>query len=521
MTINPESHQEEDFSGKNRIVWNTLVSWLSHLVLVVSGFIMPRLMDEFLGQLQLGIWDFCWAFISYLSLIGLGVGASSNRYVAKYRAEGDFQELNKLVSSALLLESFIFLAIFIGTLAIVFTMPQFFADKLGEHLAMTQQVMFYLGLSLAITTLFSVSRGFLTGHHRWDIHNGLTAAYSVVSLAFMMLMLFLGFGLVGMAQGYLLATIIFEVLRVFITQRYCEKVTLAVAFISKPLCWQLLGFTVKGKIAVLPPIVLLQSVNILIVNAFGPAALAIFSRPNALTRHISTFMVKFTMILTPTAGAMLAEDQSDELRDFFLTTTKFSFAFTLPLVIGLALLGDVVIELWMGADYVNNLLIITLALGALLPTAQDSALRILMAKNDHGKISLWMTVIVIVSFLIGYFFISEENFTLTVAACLFVIPRNLAYGVALPIYTCRKLAVPLVHYCGTAIVRPLMAVIPFSVLLYLTKFYYLQQMYLYSSVAFFSAGCALLLFYSLLLLSHLQRTQLLIKAHLITDSEGR
>ncbi|WP_028862309.1 hypothetical protein [Psychromonas aquimarina] len=497
-----------DLSGKNRIVRNTLISWASHLVLVVSGFIMPRLMHEYIGQVQLGIWDFCWALISYLSLIGLGIGASSNRYVAKYNAEHKTEDLSKLISSTLAIEVFISLTILLGTLTVVYTMPLFFAQELGENVFKTQSVMFYLGLSLTITTLFSISRGLLTGHHRWDLHNALTAGFSVLSLIIMMTMLMSGFGLVGMAQGYLASTLIVEMIRIIIASQYTKQISISPSNICKELCWELLGFSAKGKLAVLPPVVLLQSVNILIVNAFGPAVLAVFARPLALTRHISTFMVKFTMILTPTAGAMLSEDKAEELQSFFLTTTKFSFAFTLPLVIALAVFGDIVITFWMGADYANWLLIAVLSLGALLPTAQDSSLRIMIAKNIHGKISIYMSLIVLMVFFILYLLFIENNFNLITAACLLIIPSNLAYGLALPLYACKKLSIPVRCYLSKAVFKPVIATLPYAALLGLAKYYYLQYAYLYSGMFFVFACFSLAFFYSVLLLNKSEKNHL-------------
>lgn len=511
MTSSVKSSADEDLSGKNRIIWNTLVSWASHLVLVVSGFIMPRLVDGYVGQVQLGIWDFCWAFVSYLTLVDLGVGASSNRYIAKYRAEDKPDALNRVVSSAVTIEIFICLVIVTGTFAIVCSMPIFFADKLGESLAQTQSVMIYLGISLAITTLFSTSRGLLTGFHRWDLHNGLTAGSSLVSLALMMTLLVSGFEIAGMALGYLLATILFEFIRVFVTMKYCNNISASLSLVSKRTCLELLGFSAKGQLLVLPAVILLQSVNLLIFSLLGPAVLAIFARPLALTRHISTFMMKFTMILTPAAGAMLGKDKEDELKTFFLMTTKFSFASTLPLVIGLALWGDLIIELWMGANYVDWLLIATLSIGALLPTAQDCALRIMIAKNVHGKLSVYMTLVVIVSFLVVFTFLSGNEFTLITAACLLLIPSNLAYGITLPVYACKKLGISLPYYLKTSVSKPLLAVLPFSGLVMLAKYCYLEQAYAVAVVVLFLSVVSLLVLYGLLLLEEPQKIHLLAK----------
>ena len=106
---------KEDLSGRDRIAWNTLVSWASHLLLIVSGFIMPRMIDMQIGQVSLGIWDFCWSFINYLNIVGIGIGASVSRYVAKYRAESEIVKMQTLISSVALVQAGLALIVVIIT----------------------------------------------------------------------------------------------------------------------------------------------------------------------------------------------------------------------------------------------------------------------------------------------------------------------------------------------------------------------------------------------------------------------
>ncbi len=78
-----EAERNEDLSGRGRMVWNVVASWLGHSVFVVAGFFLPRIIDRHLGQVGLGIWDFGWSLVSYLGIAQVGVGSSVNRYVAK------------------------------------------------------------------------------------------------------------------------------------------------------------------------------------------------------------------------------------------------------------------------------------------------------------------------------------------------------------------------------------------------------------------------------------------------------
>lgn len=502
---------KEDITGKDRMFWNTIVSWSSHFVLIISGFVMPRLMDQQLGAEQLGSWDFCWAFISYLKFSGLGVGNGSNRYVAKFRSEGNLHGLNSLISSVITIQFFVCLSVTLATITIIYLLPSYFKEQLGVHLTSIQHVIFYLGLSFAVDMLFSASRGILTGYHRWDLHNALTAMYGVSSVVFMAFMLLSGYGIIGMAQAYLVNTIIFEFIRVYIVKKYCKGFDISFLLVSKSQCWQLIGFSCKNKLTTLPPIFILQSVNFMIVSALGLSTLAIFARSVALTRHVTTFMSKFTMMLTPSIGSMLGEGQKKELISFYITTTRLSFGFTLPLVITLAIFGDVLIFWWMGANYVNHTMMIILALGVLLPAAQDSSLRMLMGMNEHGKISAYILLIVLITFSLFYIYYLNFGLSLELAALTLVVPMNIAKGLILPIYTCKKLKLDISSYLYSSILIPLGAAAPFAVMMLLAKFLYIYDYPILSLMMFILSGATLIIFYGIYLLTISQRKKIMQK----------
>jgi hypothetical protein len=54
---------------------------------MVSGFLVPRLIDRNLGQDALGIWDFAWSLVVYFNLVQMGIIGSISRSVAFHRAQ--------------------------------------------------------------------------------------------------------------------------------------------------------------------------------------------------------------------------------------------------------------------------------------------------------------------------------------------------------------------------------------------------------------------------------------------------
>src|SRR3989304_275378 len=149
--IRPE---QEDMTGRDKMVSNILTSWGVHLFIIIVGFIMPRIIDRHVGQISLGIWDFCWSFVNYISLTGLGVGSSVNRYVALFRAVGDTEGLSKSVSSVVIIQLIISLFIILGTVSIALLLPVYFAERLGSELGVARWVVTLLGTSLAVQMAF-------------------------------------------------------------------------------------------------------------------------------------------------------------------------------------------------------------------------------------------------------------------------------------------------------------------------------------------------------------------------------
>jgi len=45
----------DDRTGQDRMFRNVIASWAGHLVFIIAGFVMPRQIDQTIGQVGLGI----------------------------------------------------------------------------------------------------------------------------------------------------------------------------------------------------------------------------------------------------------------------------------------------------------------------------------------------------------------------------------------------------------------------------------------------------------------------------------
>ena len=456
-TANKEGGKNQpDLTGQDRFRSNLLHSWGGYLIVFVAGFLSPRLIDQNLGQMELGIWDFSWTFMNYMKLAMLGIGSSINRYVANYRAAGDIVRLNRTVSTVVCMQAAIAFLILLLSVLLCWQTPTLFGSQLGEYTETARWTVLLLGISVSINMAFDTSRGVITGCHRWDLHNRIETVANLMELAGMVTILSLGGGLCSLGTVVLFVALIAGLWRMFSVPRICPELHVSLSMFRWSAAQEMLRFGLKTFAIRSPLLILVQTTNLLIASHLGPASLAVFSRSLALVRHTEGFMSKFAFILAPTAGALQGQDKEADLRRFFLNTTRYGVAFASPMLFFLIIDGDLILRIWMGERYVHGPVLAILAIGYFLPISQNSVREILKGMNAHGKIGLFCFCLTGICFLTGYIIFKQTDWTLNSAAILLAVSLGVGLGIPPPVYACIKLKTSLTHYVLHSLLPPML-----------------------------------------------------------------
>jgi O-antigen/teichoic acid export membrane protein len=451
-----------DLTGQKRIIWNVVTSWGGHGVFLVAGFVLPRLIDRQLGQAALGVWDFGWSLVTYFHLTQLGVGSAVNRYVAKYRAEGNTAELNRTVSSVMCLQ--LVAAGIVLVLSTVATMlvPSLLGTGAGDLTQDAQIVVLCLGLALAVQTAFDAFRGVITGCHRWDLYNGLNAGFYGATVVGMIVALSLGGGLRSFAVAHLIGTVATELARATLARRVCPELRIARAHVDLARARGALSFGGKVVVSIVALMATYQTTSLLIASHVGVAALALWSRPMALVRHTNAFTLKLANVLTPTASSLDARGRRDEVRTLMVAASRYSIAIALPPVVAMALVGDLLLWLWMGPAYARADLIALLALGHVMPIGHGLVWNVLTGLDRHGVPALLSVVSAGASVLLATLALGPLDLGLLGAALAVSLPGTIVFGFIVPVYACRQLDLSAAEYFAAAWTRPLLCVAPFA-----------------------------------------------------------
>lgn len=439
------------------------------MVFLAAGFILPRFIDRSIGQTALGVWDFCWSIINYISLIQLGIGSSVNRYVAKHRAEGDVGGLNIAVSSVTFVQFLCGVLVLVIVGAAYFLVPVLWGNRLGEFLPAARMLVLLLGVSLAVRTAFGGFGGVVTGCHRWDLYNGITAGGHGLAVAAMIAALFFGHGLIGLGACYAAGSAATMAALVVVAHWVCPELKVRPSSIRVGQALEMFRFGGKTFMQTMSRSLLYQTTSVIIITFLGPAALAVYSRPMALVNHVRTFVIKFAHTLTPVASQMDAAGNSEDLAEFLLETARYSAAMALPPIIFLSVFGGTVLNVWMGRAYEQGLLLSVLALGHLTTVAHQPLFTVLIGIDAHGKPSLLCLLGAILSSGLCYFMLASGRGGIIAAATSVVGPLVLVDGVFLPLFACRRMKFSLGRFFRKAWLLPVACSTPFAVCLALSR----------------------------------------------------
>lgn len=460
----------QDLSGREGMVWNSLFNIGGHLIYVVAGFILPRIIDNKMGQELLGVWDFSWSIVNQFLLISVGVSSSVNRYVARYRVRGETALLNQFVSSVLAITHVLGLLAFGLTVTISLFCPTLFGERLGENTHEAQQILFYLGLSMVIQLCWQPFNGIITGCHQWRLQNIIQGGWHAVSVLIMIIALKMNQGLSVLAFIYMCGIFLAYLSRIIVSFRIYPDLTIRFSFIRITFIKEIFFFGGKSLIPSISSMLRRQFVNVLIVMYLGPTALALYARPQSLIFHMEALIKRMIRILVPTVSTLESQGQWSELHKVLITSVRYSFFILLPMVFVLGIFGGAILEFWMGPQYYNDWLPAILSFGFLLTIGQSGIFYVLVGMNAHGKAGVSQLVASVSSIFLIYLVLHHSQRNLIAVALCVVVPLNLVNLLYLPQHICRKIHLDLKEYLISILKQPILLIMPFAGCLLVAKY---------------------------------------------------
>ena len=299
---------------------NAVTSWLGIVLSIgITFFFTPYLISE-LGKDRYGVWTLAFSLLAYMKLADMGMGQSIVRYISKYLANKEWEQLNSVISSAARLYMLVAVITLATVLLIalgVLRLMQIPADLFRT----AQWVVIILGIR---QTLFFITLPFVSlgAFHRFDIINYFNVGSYVLQTVLMVVLLETGFGLAAMALLILALDSMSFFWRHKIRRKLFPEVHYSREASSPEKTRELLGYGLYSVLIMVAWTVILQTDNIVIAGFISTEAVALYSIPALMVFQLRNTVKTITVPLIPAVSHYEALQDFAKVREVFARSTR-------------------------------------------------------------------------------------------------------------------------------------------------------------------------------------------------------
>jgi O-antigen/teichoic acid export membrane protein len=472
--------------NKRQLVTNVGSSWFSLGFDVLVGLFLSPFLLHWLGDTAFGIWVLIFSITGYYGLFDLGIRSSVVRYVSKFTATDDVEDLAKLINTSLFTYSCI------GVLSLLVTgFLSFYVDHIfkipPEFHSTARWLLLMVGASVGIGFPLGVVGGYLDGLQRFYINNWANIAGDVARLVLIIVAVRHGRGLLTIAAITVLLPIVLYVIRGIIAYRILP-VPFGFKYVDRATFRTMANYSGVTLIIMIATQLKFKTDNLVIGTMISAAAVTYFSIGARIVSYAQQMVMALAQNFLPLASQSEATGNMNRLRKVFLAGNRVCAFTAFPITVTLLILGKSVIEVWVGKRYVatSYSVLVILIIPATLMWAQAASGRVLFGISKHRT---WAFV------TLGE---GIANLVLSIVLVRFYGIVGDAWGTAIPLtctmlffmpqHLCKKLGLRVRTFVRESYTLPFLLSWPLAAVLLLMRRWFVPHNYRQLGVQLFVGG---------------------------------
>jgi O-antigen/teichoic acid export membrane protein len=482
-------------SKSSRIIKNVVMNWLCFATAILTGFFMSPFLIRHLGDSVYGVWVLIGSLIGHFALLDFGTQFTIVKRVAEFRARGDQEAINRLLTAALAI--FAVMGIFslgvTGFLALRFN--HLFHTPLDDTTAAI--AMAIMGLNFVLGLCASAFLGALRGYQRYDLDSAVTSLLILVRSALIVILLMQGYGILALA----LVTFTFDVTRVayltYCTYRINPAIRISRAYLTRSELRGIYSYSSSFFFIAIGNQINFLTDSIVIGMFLSTASVTIYFIANRLVIYLRDLVMEMVGALMPAVSDLHASQDEEQIRKLHVISTKYTLLIALPVSGVLFILGDNFITLWVGKGFHDSVLILHILTVAILghlfvmPTSS-----VLTGMGQHHIVARFTIAQALTNLVLSLLLVKPLGLAgVALSTAISMVGFAL---IALPIYFRYYLKLSISEHLRRSLLAPLAIQPPFIAVLLLLKEYAppssLLMFFLATGITFMPYGVLAFLF---------------------------
>jgi O-antigen/teichoic acid export membrane protein len=442
--MNP-AHTGADGGGAARLIIRGVISkWAVLVATTVYTLLVTPIVIAHLGDEGYGVWSYLNGLMAYSDLFYLGLGVATVRYTAQHLARNDATALNRLVSVVLTVYAIVGMACLAAAAAIAGWVPSFFAEPLAPATARAAiETTVLLGVRVMLIFTSSAFTAILRGHQRHDTVNG-TRLATIAMQSVAVPLLLGGEEPLRLLARIIVVTSVFEFAMLFIATRLTARgLRLRPARPRRDELRLLYGFGLPAFFMTLAFKLISYTDTTVIGVVIGAAAVGLYTIPLQLIEYARLFVGGVSETLLPRLTLLTTRGDVDGLRNAYVVAVRAACFLGAFLLTHAVLLGPSFITLWIGPHFGDaaTWILCFLAIATWIQIASvQVALPFYQAMHRLGFPCVVQCVEAVVN--LGLSIVLARHYGIDGVALATLVPCIFVTGLVLPLWLCRRLALP-------------------------------------------------------------------------------
>lgn len=412
---------------RDEIKAGALLSYLNLLLGNLIPFIYTPIMLRMLGQAEYGIYGIAQSVMGYIGLLSFGIGGSIIRYLSKYRAEGDLDGERRVFGLFIKIYSVIGAAVLIVGTFCSFHLGAYGRSLTPDELVLLERLVRLMSLNTAVFMPFNVFSSMILAHEKFIFSKTISLITSVVSPCLNLVLLFLGFGSIGLVLS---ATALNFVTYAIYTVYVIRRMGIRPSFqrVGGGLLSEIIRFSLFVFLANIVDILFWSTDKLIIGWAIGSVATAIYNVGATFNSYVTGLSTAISGVLMPRVTNMAVKDTlPSEFTALFIKVGRLQFLLISFIVSAFVAFGRQFIAIWAGAGYEEAYYVALLVMiPVTLPLIQNTGLNILYAMNRHRFRSLVYLGIAILNVGLTFWWVEKYGIIgAAIATCVAYVIGNI------------------------------------------------------------------------------------------------
>ena len=374
-------------SNTSAIKKGAIISYVAIFLNIAITFFYTPWMIKMIGVSDYGLYSLVYSFISYF-ILDFGLNQAIQRFIAKYRAEGDEEKVEKMIGITtrvyLIIDSIIFVVLFV----LYFFISDIFTGLTPIETERLKGLYIIAGIFSVLSFMFKPMAGAMMAYEYFVEEKVLEMVNRVGAVVGVCIALALGadvFALILINGAFSLTTSILK----FIVFKRKSKLNIKWTYFDKAELKNIFSFSMWSFGCGLAQRLRLSIVPSVLGILSNSSEIAIFAMGMALEGMVYTLSSAINGLFLPTVSRMVHDCKREDLTQLMVRVGRIQLYIIGFIFSGFLIFGRAFLHLWVGDDFLNVYWVLLLLIFAdIVSLTQRIAIDLIYVENRIKEMAI-------------------------------------------------------------------------------------------------------------------------------------